>query len=62
MSPAYPEHAGPITRLNALLVPALVSRADVRETYRAESRFDLGDTLSLAAFPDVTVAVADVFA
>ena len=31
-------------------------------TYRAESRHDVSDTLSLAAFSDVTVAVADVFA
>ncbi|HEY4158589.1 MAG TPA: Uma2 family endonuclease [Polyangiaceae bacterium] len=30
MSPAYPEHAGPITQLNMLLVPALVGRAAVR--------------------------------
>jgi hypothetical protein len=31
-------------------------------TYRAESRHDVGDTLSIAAFSDMTVAVADVFA
>ena len=30
MSPCYPEHAGPITRLNMLLVPPLVGRALVR--------------------------------
>ena len=30
--------------------------------YRSESRYDLGKTLALTSFPDVTIAVADVFA
>jgi Uma2 family endonuclease len=143
MSPTYPEHAGPITRLTALLVPVLVGRADIRvqlsywaddesvpepdfavvphgpwqrehpssahivievansslrkdrlvkaplyaasrveeywivntrercihvfrdsdgTTYRSESRHDIGGALALTSFPDVTIAVADVFA
>jgi Uma2 family endonuclease len=143
MSPNYPEHAGPITRLNALLVPALLGRADIRvqlsywaddesepepdiavvphgpwqrehpssahlvievansslrkdrlvkaplyassrveeywivntreqcihafrdsdgTVYQNESRHDIGGTLTLTSFPNVTIAVTDVFA
>jgi Uma2 family endonuclease len=29
--------------------------------YRSETRYSMGETLALEAFPDVTVAVADVF-
>lgn len=46
--------------VNVVDVCIEVFRESDGRAYRSETRYGMGDTLSLAAFPDVTIAVADV--